>query len=116
MPRGGQKAVFRQWLLQPAKDQLDPLDCQEIDESTADALLDDPVSIEERTFILAGSGPDDTETFRVVGSGRSNRMAFWEILYEEAVDSVQMDRTELKELLLRAMSYEDVYEGGHQTH
>ncbi len=58
--------------------------CYSIDEKLADDLLDDPISLEDKTFIITGCGPDDTRTFRVVGSGRSNKALFWEILYEDA--------------------------------
>jgi len=84
-----------------------PYGCDTIDESMADALLDNPDSIEDKTFIIPGSGPDDTKTFRVVGSGRSNKAAFWEILYGDAASSVRADRARMREVLVDSIAYED---------
>jgi len=64
------------------KDALPNTGCRVVDELTMVSLLKNPVAIERKTFILTGDGPEDTETFRVVGSGRSNQEAFWEALYD----------------------------------
>ncbi len=104
------KVVFRQKLLQshPRSDS-GARGCYSIDEKLADDLLDDPISLEDKTFIITGCGPDDTRTFRVVGSGRSNKALFWEILYEDAGFSVRAGRSEMKELLVDGIACEDCF-------
>jgi len=88
-----------------------PSGCQVVDELTLAKLLKTPVAIEGKAFILIGEVPEDTETFRVIGSVRSNREAFWEILYDGAEDPVRMDEARTMELLLGSIAYDDPLDG-----
>jgi len=88
--------------------------CQVVDEKFFNGLLITPLAIERKTFIMPGTSPEDTTTFRVVGSGRSDRKAFWEILYEGAEDRIRVDKARLYELLLNNIAYNDPL-GGVQS-
>ncbi|KLO15104.1 hypothetical protein SCHPADRAFT_927384 [Schizopora paradoxa] len=70
-----------------------------VDETMADLLVYDTLALEAKTFVVPGSDPEDTRTFRVIGSGRSNQALFWEVLFEDAEEAFRMDQDALRELL-----------------